>query len=70
MWLNVHGHRKAELDEAIRKQLELIAHSTLLGMINVPATLLAEKLVDITPPGLTRVFYSDSGMNTNRCQKK
>ncbi|EGL81520.1 adenosylmethionine-8-amino-7-oxononanoate aminotransferase [Caldalkalibacillus thermarum TA2.A1] len=61
VWLNVHGHRKAELDEAIRKQLELIAHSTLLGMTNVPATLLAEKLVEITPPGLTRVFYSDSG---------
>ncbi|ARK28859.1 L-Lysine-8-amino-7-oxononanoate aminotransferase [Halalkalibacter krulwichiae] len=61
VWLNVHGHRKTELDEAIKRQLDKIAHSTLLGMTNVPATELAEKLVQVTPERLTRVFYSDSG---------
>jgi len=61
VWLNVHGHRKKELDDAIKKQLNKIAHSTLLGMTNIPATELAEKLVKITPKNLTRVFYSDSG---------
>ncbi|MGM7722715.1 adenosylmethionine--8-amino-7-oxononanoate transaminase [Metabacillus sp. Hm71] len=61
VWLNVHGHRKKELDDAIKKQLEKIAHSTLLGMTNVPATELAEKLIELTPEKLTRVFYSDSG---------
>ncbi|MBY8914315.1 adenosylmethionine--8-amino-7-oxononanoate transaminase [Bacillus sp. YC2] len=61
VWLNVHGHRKKELDEAIKKQLEKIAHSTLLGMTNIPATELAEMLINITPEKLTRVFYSDSG---------
>ncbi|MFC2947983.1 adenosylmethionine--8-amino-7-oxononanoate transaminase [Virgibacillus sediminis] len=61
VWLNVHGHRKKELDDAIKKQLDKISHSTLLGMSNVPATELAEKLVHIAPKGLDRVFYSDSG---------
>lgn len=61
VWLNVHGHRKKELDDALRAQLEKIAHSTLLGMTNRPATELAERLIKITPNGLTRVFYSDSG---------
>jgi lysine--8-amino-7-oxononanoate aminotransferase len=61
VWLNVHGHRKKELDEAVRNQLEKIAHSTLLGMTNKPATELAERLVHMTPAGLDRVFYSDSG---------
>lgn len=61
VWLNVHGHRKKELDDAIKKQLGKIAHSTLLGMTNVPATQLAEALIDISPKKLTRVFYSDSG---------
>ncbi|MFB4164067.1 adenosylmethionine--8-amino-7-oxononanoate transaminase [Alteribacillus sp. JSM 102045] len=61
VWLNVHGHRKKELDNAIISQLDKIAHSTLLGMTNVPATELAEKLAAIAPPALTRVFYSDSG---------
>ncbi|RFA33514.1 adenosylmethionine--8-amino-7-oxononanoate transaminase [Virgibacillus dokdonensis] len=61
VWLNVHGHRKQKLDEAIKQQLEKIAHSTLLGMTNVPATELAEELVKVSPENLTRVFYSDSG---------
>ncbi|MFB5188688.1 adenosylmethionine--8-amino-7-oxononanoate transaminase [Alicyclobacillus fastidiosus] len=61
VWLNVHGHRVPELDSAIRQQLDRIAHSTLLGMGSVPAILLAEKLIQIAPKGLGKVFYSDSG---------
>ncbi len=61
LWCNLHGHRVPQIDEAIRQQLENIAHSTLLGHASAPATILAEKLVKITPPGLDKVFYSDSG---------
>ena len=61
MWCNVHGHRVREIDDAIRDQLDQVAHSTLLGMSNVPAIRLAEKLVDLAPHGLTHVFYSDDG---------
>jgi adenosylmethionine-8-amino-7-oxononanoate aminotransferase len=61
LWCNVHGHRRREIDEAVREQLGRIAHSTLLGLASVPATELAERLVRIAPPGLARVFYSDSG---------
>ncbi|MEI3614684.1 adenosylmethionine--8-amino-7-oxononanoate transaminase [Pseudogracilibacillus sp. SO30301A] len=61
LWLNVHGHCKKEINDAVKQQLDKIAHSTLLGAANVPSVLLAKKLVDIAPEGLTRVFYSDSG---------
>ncbi|MFN4257743.1 MAG: adenosylmethionine--8-amino-7-oxononanoate transaminase [Gemmataceae bacterium] len=61
MWCNVHGHRVPELDAAIRQQLERVAHSTLLGIANVPSILLARQLVERAPPGLTKVFYSDDG---------
>ncbi len=61
LWCNVHGHRKREIDQAIQEQLEKIAHSTLLGLANVPSILLAEKLVQIAPKGLVKVFYSDNG---------
>jgi adenosylmethionine-8-amino-7-oxononanoate aminotransferase len=61
LWCNVHGHRKREIDDAIRAQLGRIAHSTFLGLSNVPAILLAEKLIGIAPRGLGKVFYSDSG---------
>jgi lysine---8-amino-7-oxononanoate aminotransferase len=61
LWLNVHGHRNEEINQAIKNQLDKIAHSTLLGATNVPSILLAEKLVSLTPERLKRVFYSDSG---------
>ncbi len=61
LWCNVHGHRVPEIDQAITDQLGEIAHSTFLGLSNIPAIELAEKLIQIAPRGLTRVFYSDSG---------
>jgi len=61
MWCNVHGHRVPEIDAAITEQLGKVGHSTLLGLSNIPAIELAEKLVSLTPAGLNHVFYSDSG---------
>ena len=61
LWTNVHGHRRRELDEAIKNQLDKIAHCTMLGLANVPAINLAKRLVDITPLGLNKVFFSDNG---------
>ncbi len=61
LWCNVHGHRVPEIDAAIRTQLDRVAHSTLLGLASVPSTELARRLVEITPAGLTKVFYSDAG---------
>ena len=61
IWVNLHGHRHPVLDRALRTQLRRIAHSTLLGLSNVPAIELAKQLIHIAPRGLTRVFYSDNG---------
>lgn len=61
LWCNVHGHRVPELDAAVREQLDRVAHSTLLGLANVPSIRLARRLVELAPPGLTRVFFSDDG---------
>lgn len=61
IWVNLHGHRKGALDRALTAQVTRIAHSTLLGLSNVPAIELAKRLVGLAPRGLTRVFYSDNG---------
>lgn len=61
LWCNIHGHRKEELDQAIKEQLDRIAHSTFLGLSHAPGIQLAEKLIEIAPRGLQRVFYSDDG---------
>ncbi len=61
LWVNVHGHCRQEINQAITEQMGKIAHSTLLGLGNTPSIKLAKQLVAITPPGLAKVFYSDSG---------
>ena len=61
MWTNVHGHNHPALNTALKAQIDKIAHATLLGYSNVPAIQLAQKLVELTPAGLNKVFYSDNG---------
>lgn len=61
MWCNVHGHRHPAVDTAIKDQLDRIAHTTLLGLTHPLAATLAKRLVEIAPPGLSKVFYSDDG---------
>jgi adenosylmethionine-8-amino-7-oxononanoate aminotransferase len=61
LWCNVHGHRRPELDRALMAQMENVAHSTLLGLAHPPAIVLARRLTEIAPRGLTKVFFSDDG---------
>ncbi len=61
LWCNVHGHRHPVIDRAVRDQLDRVAHSTMLGLSHPGAAELAARLIEIAPPGLSRVFYSDSG---------
>ena len=61
LWCNVHGHRHPLIDRAVRDQLDKVAHSTMLGLSHPGAAELAARLVNVAPPGLTRVFYSESG---------
>ncbi|MGE5183328.1 MAG: adenosylmethionine--8-amino-7-oxononanoate transaminase [Acidobacteriota bacterium] len=61
LWCNVHGHRHPRLDRALREQLDRLAHSTFLGLTHEPGIRLAAELLEVAPPNLKRVFYSDSG---------
>jgi adenosylmethionine-8-amino-7-oxononanoate aminotransferase len=61
LWCNVFGHRRPEIDDAIRQQLDRVAHATFLGNATAPAVHLAKRLVALTPQALSRVFFSDNG---------
>ncbi len=67
LWVNIHGHRRKEIDEAVCGQLDKVAHSTLLGACNEPSIVLAKRLVDLlneklpAEESLSKVFYSDNG---------
>jgi adenosylmethionine---8-amino-7-oxononanoate aminotransferase len=61
LWCTVHGHRHPAIDMAIKDQIDRVSHSTMLGLSHAPAIRLAQRLVDLAPDGLRRVFYSDNG---------
>lgn len=57
IWVNLHGHRHPTIDQAIRKQLTRIAHTTLLGLSHPLAIQLAKALVAIAPPARKSLFF-------------
>src|SRR5579872_3108839 len=66
IWTNLHGHNHPKINAAVGRQLKKIAHSSALGFANEPASLLAEKLVNLAnpkqrklSPQLGKVFFSD-----------
>ena len=60
-WCAIHGYNHPRLNEAIRVQLDSMAHVMFGGLTHVPAVQLAARLVEITPESLACVFFSDSG---------
>src|SRR5699024_27336 len=60
-WSAIHGYRHPTLDTAVREQLDTMAHVMFGGLTHEPAVRLAHRLVELSPPGLDRVFLADSG---------
>ena len=60
-WCAIHGYRHPALDAAVAEQLGRMAHVMFGGLTHEPAVRLAERLVEIAPDGLERVFFADSG---------
>ncbi len=60
-WCVIHGYNHPALNRALTEQLEKVAHVMLGGLTHAPAMDLAAKLIEITPEGLSHVFYGDSG---------
>lgn len=60
-WVNTLGHSNAYINEKIKAQLDTLEHVLLAGFTHEPAIKLAKKLVEITPNGLSKVFFADNG---------
>lgn len=60
-WVNLFGHANPRINAALQDQMGRLEHVILAGFSHEPAVRLAERLVELTPPGLDRVFYADNG---------
>ena len=60
-WCAIHGYNHPQLNEAVTTQLAKMSHVMFGGIIHEPAAQLAQRLVDMTPEPLNKVFFSDSG---------
>ena len=61
LWVNLWGHDRPELKDAMAAQLEQVPHATFLGLTNPPAIEAARRLVELAPEGITRAFFSENG---------
>ena len=60
-WVNLFGHANPRINAAIAAQLDQLEHVILAGFSHEPVLELSERLVEITPPELSRCFYADNG---------
>jgi len=60
-WCVIHGYNHPVLNRAVTEQLRAMAHVMFGGITHPQAVELAEKLCEITPPNLEKVFFCDSG---------
>jgi adenosylmethionine-8-amino-7-oxononanoate aminotransferase len=60
-WVNLHGHSHPYIAQKVSEQLSTLEHCIFAGFTHEPAVLLAERLLDILPGGMKKIFYSDNG---------
>ncbi len=60
-WVNLFGHTNEYINEKIQQQLQTLEHVILAGFTHEQIVRLSERLVKLTPEGLTKCFYADNG---------
>lgn len=60
-WATIHGYNHPIIKQAMHDQIEIMPHIMFGGLTHQPAIELAKRVIKLTPPGLVKLFFSDSG---------
>ncbi|MDX1352335.1 MAG: adenosylmethionine--8-amino-7-oxononanoate transaminase [Thiomicrorhabdus sp.] len=60
-WAALHGYNHPKIQQAMHEQIDTMPHIMFGGLTHEPAIELAKRLVYLSPPGLDKVFFVDSG---------
>ena len=60
-WVNMFGHTNKYINDQIKEQLDTLEHVILAGFTHEQVVKLSERLIQLTPDGLEKCFYSDNG---------
>ena len=63
-WVNLFGHSNAYINKSIKSQLSQLEHVLLAGFTHEPAITLSERLIKLTPPKITKCFFTDNGSSS------
>ncbi|WP_243547319.1 adenosylmethionine--8-amino-7-oxononanoate transaminase [Pseudodesulfovibrio tunisiensis] len=69
-WVNLFGHANPRIARAIAEQASQLEHVIFAGVTHEPARRLADRLVDLMPEDISRVFFADNGSAAVECAMK
>lgn len=60
-WSSIHGYNHPVINQAAIDQIQTLSHIMFGGFTHQPAIQLSKKLIEVSPAGLDKVFFADSG---------